>query len=205
MAASNSRTDIANKALIFLGQSLINDLDSTTFNATVMATFYDDARQFVLRAAAWRFALTRQMLQAETDTPVHTWDYQFLLPANCMLLHRVGTDDALFEANDDYVVERGRILCNANDELPVTFVDDIDDVASFPSDFKMCMAAYLAHLGAPVILQSTEKTDAMLKLYEYYLAQAQNTNAIENKPRIKNHSNWNEVHRTLSRTRKTTY
>lgn len=204
MAASNSKTNIANLGLINLGQPIINDLDNpTTFAGGVMAQVWDDARQCALRAGAWRFALTDLLLPRDVATPVHSWSYQYTLPANCMLLQQVGTDDNPLTVNVDYKIKRGKILTNEEGPLPLVFVDDITDVTLMPPDFKFAMGAYLAHLGAPPILQSTDKAGEMLKLFEYYMDMAGNNNALENAPKIIAKSKWLGAQRNLGRGRST--
>jgi hypothetical protein len=200
MAASTTKTQIANLALVAnLGQTQINNIDEpgTSHNAAVMALFWDDARQFALRAGPWRFALRRETITRETATPAHSWAYQFLIPTRCMLLHQVGEDSYPLEINRDYKVEGGRLISNNEGPLPVVYVDNIEDVAAFPPDFKFAMAAYLAHLAAPDILKSTDKAQEMLKLFEYYMETASTNNALENPPKVINNSKWRNSQRGL--------
>lgn len=200
MTATNDKTGIANLALINLSQGIINDLDKPTTNAgSVLNQFYDDARQFALRAGPWRFALYYDSVTKESTNPNHSWAYQFLLPTRCMLLHQVGTDDDVKDVNDDYKVVGRKILSNEEGPLPVVYVDDITDVSLMPPDFKFAMAAYLAHLGAPEILKSTDKAKEMLDLFNYYMDIAANNNALENPPKVIKKSKWLGAQRSLGR------
>ncbi|CAB4136923.1 hypothetical protein UFOVP315_3 [uncultured Caudovirales phage] len=199
MAATNSKTGIANLALIHLGQPTINNIDTpgNSHGASTMALVYDDARQMTLRAGAWRFALRRDRISRDSATPTHSWAYQFTLPTNCMLLHQVGEDSEPLEVNESYKIEGRKIITDEEGPLAIVYVDDISDVSQFPSDFKFAMAAYLAHLGAPDILKSSEKAAEMLKLYEYYMEMAANNNALENPPRKRSRSRWLQAQRNL--------
>lgn len=203
MPAINDKTGIANLALINLGQGTVNNIDDPGIShaASVVAQVFDDARQLTLRAGAWRFALERMTIAREAATPNHSWQYQFLLPTRVMLLHQVGTDDQPLEINTEYKLEKRRLITNEEGPLPIVFVDDVNDIASYPPDFKFALAAYIAHLAAPDALKSTEKAAEMLKLFEFYMDMAANNNALENPPFIIKKSKWLGAQRSLGRGR----
>lgn len=199
MAATNNKTGIANLALINLGQPTVNNVDDPgiSFAAATIAQLFDDARQFTLRAGPWRFALERRELAEDPTVPTFTWARRFLIPPECMLLHQVGEDDYPLEVNKDYKIEKGYILTSAEAPLPIVFVDDVSDISTFPADFKFALAAYLAHLAAPPVLQSTDKAAQMMELFNGYMDQAANNNALENAPRIVKKSKWISSQRQL--------
>lgn len=205
MTATNDKTGLANLALINLGQPIVNSIESpgTSHPAAVMAQVYDDARQFALRSGPWRFALEYMTITREAGAPNHSWAYQYKLPSRCMLLHQLGPDDSPLEINVDYKIVGGRhIFTNEEGPLPIVFVDDVTDVSIMPSDFKMAMAAYLAHLGAPDILKSTDKAKEMLDLFNFYMDAASNNNALENPPKVIKKSRWLSAQRNLGRGRR---
>lgn len=199
MAGITSKTQIGNTALILLGQPTVNDIDAPGSNhkAAVIGGFYDMARQYTLRAGTWRFALTRANIARDTGIPKHSWNYQYKIPEDVMLLHQVGTDDDPLTVNRDYKIEGGYILTNAEGSLPIVYVGDVTDTSLMPPDFALATASILASFGAPPILQSTDKAAEMLKLHEYYLKMAGTNNALENAPRIINNSRWRDSQRTL--------
>ena len=203
MAATNSKTGIGNIALAYLGEPPVNDIDSPgrSTAAAIMAMFYDDARQFTLRAGPWRFALHRMSITRETATPAHSWDYQFAIPTRCLLIHQLGTDDYPLTINKDYKVEKGKILTNEEGPLEIVFIDDVTDVGSFPPDFKFALAAYLAHLGAAPILKSTDKATELMRTFEGYMDTASNNNALENPPKVIANSRWVFLQRSMGRSR----
>lgn len=199
---TNDKTGIGNLALINLGQGTINDLDNPTTNAgSILNVFYDDARQFALRAGAWRFALYYDEISRENTAPKHSWSYQFALPTRCMLLHQIGTDENRLKVNRDYKIVGRKVFTNEEGPMPVVYVDNIEDVSIMPPDFKFAMAAYLAHLGAPEILKSTDKAKEMLDLFNFYMEQAANNSALENPPEIIKESKWLGAQRSLGRAR----
>jgi hypothetical protein len=93
--------DVCNMALSHLGEQLITDLDTdvdTTVEASRCALFYPLARDEVLEARAWGFAMQRKSMVPAAADPPSTWNYSYVVPPEALspftVLHP--------EADDDY-------------------------------------------------------------------------------------------------------
>lgn len=71
-----SPTDLANLALLRLGNKPITDLDESP----AAKAFYPMVRDVALSWAPWTFATTRQRLARLPTPPVSVWRYQYELP-----------------------------------------------------------------------------------------------------------------------------
>jgi len=73
---------ICSNALRRLGDAPITSLTDDTERARLCNAFFPDARDTVLRAHPWNFAITRASLPQLSDTPAYGFNYMYALPTD---------------------------------------------------------------------------------------------------------------------------
>jgi hypothetical protein len=86
-----SAVDIANKALGFLGQDTIMDLDEENKAARLCKANYELIRDEVLEEFDWNSASERAELAQDATAPEWGFDYRYPLPTNplCLVVREV--------------------------------------------------------------------------------------------------------------------
>lgn len=135
--------EVINRGLLKLGadriESLLDDLEEARAASAAFAT----ARDFVLAAAAWRFALHRTTLAVAGPAPAFGFTRSLLLPADCLRVHQLGEDlvDArLYQG----AIEGGYLLTDQAAPVPLRYVRRVEDASRWHPDFCEALAAKLA-------------------------------------------------------------
>ena len=89
MATTSTR--ICNYALEYIGRRTIASLTESSREAKVCNTFYDMARQSVLRDHKWGFATRSITLAAVTATDYVGWDYAYTYPTDALYADKIYT------------------------------------------------------------------------------------------------------------------
>lgn len=100
LSTSPTVVAIVNKALMFLGVSLITSLDEDSEAANKAAQIFDNTRTSLLRAHWWKFATFVEtgalLAQVTTDpvtgivtAPTPGWEYLYAYPPKCLMLRRI--------------------------------------------------------------------------------------------------------------------
>lgn len=84
-----NEVQIANLALSWMGQNLINSLSDNQNEAKIMNANYALSRDKVLTEHAWTFALRREILAPIAPLPAFGSQRQFLIPSDVLRVHRV--------------------------------------------------------------------------------------------------------------------
>lgn len=164
-----SKIEIVNNALVTLGETTINSLSEDTTAAKVANVKWDFSRRFCLRLQPWAFATERKELAQENTTPAFQFEYQYLLPADCVRLIQVYQDL-------DYRLERNRILTN-RETCRIKYVKDETNTGMWDPLFTEMVAAKLAYELAYTIPRMNSLIGTMYELYEekYLLARVANS------------------------------
>lgn len=146
-----SETSICNMSLARIGAKRIASIDDGNNEAAQCREHYAPARDMLLRAHAWRFALSRAALSADTATPAFEWAYQFILPSDC--LRAVN----LYEPDSEYVIE-GRRLLTDDSTANLVYIKKVTDPAQFDAAFVEALSLALAsRLVMPLAQDKTLK------------------------------------------------
>lgn len=74
-----SKTEIANRGLMKLGQPRVSNIDTDPSPAAVaMSALFDSVRDELLQSYPWNFAIKRVDIAAAVDAPSWGWDNAFL-------------------------------------------------------------------------------------------------------------------------------
>jgi hypothetical protein len=175
------KLEICNKAASFVSEKRITSLDDGTKLANLLKSNYDLAVEEVLEDADWTFAVERKILTPEASTPDWEFDYQFILPANCI---RVISASDSTTPNKDFVwqKESRKIVADAS-KVYIRYVAKITNPQHFSPGFVSSVAARLAHIIAvPMTGSRTLKAD-LGQEYIYVLDKAKSGDGIQGKPR----------------------
>jgi hypothetical protein len=171
-----SKTNICNQALLLLGESPITDINEGTPTADACLTFYDSAKEAVLREHEWNCAIVRSAFSA-TTAPVYEWTNAHLLPSDCL---RVLEIETLLE--DQWQVEtnaaKKRVVVSNLSAINAKWIRNIEEGLMDPMLVK-ALAAYLASELAYPICESNAKSDQMLSLYGIRTTNAGSVNKLE--------------------------
>lgn len=107
--------DLCNRALVNLGEDVIEDLTDEDDISVTCATVYPAVRDEVLGLYKWRCTLKKVQLARLTDAPLNEWTYAFQLPTD-----RVGEIEAVWNTSQvgaktykDYDIVGNQLLTDA--------------------------------------------------------------------------------------------
>lgn len=187
-----TEVDICNLALARLGdRATVSSIDPPEGSAQAdhCARFYPIARDAILGAHPWRFAVKRATLPKMADAPVGEPASYFGLPSDCIrvvAVHCVGLENLppmlrFYERTPDYRIEQvggaSTLVCEA-ENVWIEYVSSKTPAANFPSDFSDCLAWLLASYLAGTVIPGSSGIQVSANLMQYY--QKTLTLAIQN-------------------------
>jgi hypothetical protein len=200
MAAINSKIDICNLALSFLGHKPITSIDPPVENAAKTCNqHYDNARRELLRQHVWNFAVKRDSLAALTTTPVFGFDTEYQLPVDFLRLVELNNVDTVFyrwgvgfeaEEQEGYTIEDGKILADEAGPLEIRYIYDNTDVSKYDPMFIKVLALLLAvNMGYEIEANGTLRENLRAE-YTSELAKARSVDGQERPPKLVKRSKW---------------
>jgi len=136
---TQGETDIANRALIFVGDRRIGDLNDGSILANTILERFDEVRDELLRSMPWNFATKRSSLPASSVVPLFGFAREFPLPVDCARLLEVEDRDQW-----GYRVEGRSILTSMPSPINIVYTAHQTDLAMLDSQFCNVWAAALA-------------------------------------------------------------
>lgn len=181
----SSKTDIFNMAIMELGiSSPITDGTINTDNkAIILNSFYENARDEVLKAFDWNFAERFKNLSVTEETEFDPrYLYCFDYPQDCLNareLYSVEGD----KLKKKFKVSAGQsgnkiILTNVNPCI-LKYTRKVTTESYFSSEFCATLALYLAALAGKALTGSEQKANNALKKYWDRMKLAEISNASE--------------------------
>ena len=180
-----SKTDIFNMALMELGISspITNGTINTDNKAIILNTFYDNARDEVLKAFDWNFAEKFKTLALSEETEFDPrYLYCFDYPQDCLNAREIFSTDG-DKLKKKFKISSGEtgnkiILANVNPAI-LKYTRKITNEAFFTSEFCATLALYLAGLAGKALTGSEQKANNALKKYWDRLKLSEISNASE--------------------------
>lgn len=180
----SSVVDICNLALSHLGDEArvvaIVPPDGSA-QSTLCGRFYPMARDVLLEAHPWPFAVKRADL-SEVDNPLDTdWSFAYELPSDCLRplsALQPGVPERLFGGDTDagthpYIVEASttgeRVMYTNVDAGTVRYIARVEDPTRFTPSFVTALSRLLAsYLAGPVLRGKDGRAEAatQLKLFD---------------------------------------
>jgi hypothetical protein len=178
--------EIINKALAYVGESLLDDADGSDDTTTTVLLFYSGAWKALLSHYPWNAFLVEESIEGEEDDEV--LGYEFAVPSACLRLFQI-LDIDYAQAHD--VHRRGSklysqvydelilVYTSAENLLPVT--DYSDDISiSFPEYLAECVSLRLA---SDITFKLTQSPNLQSQLQNRYLVSLQEAMSNENRGR----------------------
>ena len=177
---SLSEVAISNLAIGWLGGTLITSLDDESVEAQLCKANFASARDAVLEAAEWSFAIRRATLTPLAVDPDHTWENAFQLRPDTI---RLLTADGGQQGRDDlaWVKEGFAILANV-DVVYVTYVARITDTALFTPQFTQTLAQRIAADICISLTESRTLQESHWALYQRKLEEATLSDGMQGQP-----------------------
>lgn len=153
-----SAVTIANEALAKVGGARITALDQTGDAALLVRQFIDQARQHVLSQHPWGCSLKRATLALSASSPAWGWDYQFALPADCIVVWDL-LENHKTQGGWLWTVEGRYLLTNVN-TAHILYGCDTEVYPHMLPQLRTVIAAKLAHMIAPKLRTKKSVRDA---------------------------------------------
>lgn len=197
-----AEVDICNLALTRLGHSQISALDEGTKASDLCTLHYPIARDAVLRAHPWNFAIARANLALSGTTPNHEYSYQHALPsgpspAYCLKVLRTSWEASGFSGAAVYGFAglvggyewplpyriEGRYLLSNETAVSIEYIGRVTDPNQFDALFTDLLAQRLAGEVALPLTDTASVAKQMWDIYAAKLAEARSSDAQEGTPR----------------------
>lgn len=181
-----TKTDISNLALGKLAARRIASYDSdSTVEARACRLHLDHVVDTLLQRHQWNFGTARIGLSKLVDEPLSEWAAAWQLPADCVRILRLSTDDPL-NPIPSFAREGRKILCNETVEVNLVYVTNLTPVNEWDPLFVDAVVFKLAAEIAGDVTQNPALADDCLKKLEALAlpaaqtADARETNSGEN-------------------------
>ena len=174
---------LCNNALLLLGNTAIDAITDNTKAAKLCSQFYQQSVDAVLRAYTWNAATYRSAALTATTTPSFGFSYAFTLPDDCLRVLMIEDEETI-----PFRIESGVILTD-DSTCKISYIKRItpDNMGSLLIE---AISARLAATMAFSLTNSTSGAEAMWKLYEKKLDEAQTIDAFEGTPPQMASNDW---------------
>lgn len=182
-----SAVEIANLALVKVGETKITSLSDPSKKAATIAALFDRVRDAELRKRRWSFSIKRVQLAADSTAPEFGYSAQFTLPTDCLRVLEVNQAAHGADLSDyrgryaPYAIEGRKILTHgtASSALPLRYIRAVADTTQWDSLFVEAFACKLAVEVCETLTQSSDKRQLAWNEYRQAVAEATRANAIE--------------------------
>ena len=144
MPSGYSETQIYNAVLDRLSEESVLSTGDEKSVARWLNRNYPLQRDVLLQRHTWNFAQARRSLAASTTKPAFEWQYQYLIPEDCIRVLPITSDGRRNSPPIAYVVEGVNILTNKAPPLPVRYIFRQTDPATFTPVFVDLLVQILA-------------------------------------------------------------
>lgn len=179
-----SQLDIANWALMLLGEKRLSALSDDHANAENITAGWDMLRDSAIRRSAFHCHIERASLAADSDAPTWGYDYQFSMDGDVVRVLQVGEvypypDLSDFRGSDfaPWRIEGRKILTNYGAPLKVKWLVNSKPVGEWDISFCKLLAADIAEYLQPKMGENIAKRIKEWRFEAW--AEAAMTNAIE--------------------------
>ncbi len=173
---------ICNRAFTLVGGETITALDevSTAPEPRMAFLHYESLRDEVMAAGDWSFARARVgPLAAEVTPPISGYEYQFLLPADCLVVRYVSRDPRDRYQLDRWAKEGDYLLADIADNLYAKYTARIEDPNKFSPPFAGALVLRLAAEFAIPLANSRSLRQELMAEYDDALMEAFPIDAVQ--------------------------
>lgn len=179
-----SKTEIANRTLIKLGQSRVSNIDTDTSTAAVtLSQLWDSVRDSTLQMYPWNFATKRADLVPDSVSPSWGYSTAFSIPSDFLQLLEIKDDI-------DYKIEGNKILCDQSDIIYIKYIRREDDVSMYPPIFVEMLSQNLAIESCDRIADDTNLKAVLIQQSKDLREKVLATDSVENLPVEVDEDDW---------------
>ncbi len=166
MAKPTSSIAIANLALDLLNEKIVSNIDAPTSTIEALLNrWYDVTRTKLLESANWVFAQNSEAIPRGGTPTISRYADFYVFPNNYLKLTAIKDWDFPLQRFDFRIEGNNLLINNAGAaSLDVYFIQDFEDVSTFPGYFSNLLAAELA---LSVAMKLTSKPSKLTFLSEY--------------------------------------
>jgi hypothetical protein len=187
MAITTTQLEIANMALILLGQEPLLSFDKDSRNGRAVRAFFEAARVGVLEDGQWSFATKRVVLAPDKTPPAFGWDQQFTLPSDFLKEQFVLND---YDSNIKYRIESGKLLTNST-APKLIYTWNQTDYSKYTAKFIELLAYKLAAKCAYQATNSRSEEQALFSAYSELLIETMSSDSIgDGEEKVVQESTW---------------
>lgn len=166
-----AKVDIANKALLFLGEDTITSFNDESISAQTMNVFFDSCAKHLLASHNWVFARQRATLTQVGGHSDPVYEYAYQLPSNCLKVICADGDDVVWRRYKD------QLWTNVT-SITVEYIENVDTSLYSPG-FEKALQYYLAAEVSRSICESSTKRQEALEAYTQAIVEAIESNDLE--------------------------
>lgn len=166
MSRPTSSIAICNLALDLLNEKSVTNIIAPESTVEVLCNrWYDVTRTKLLESANWAFAQNSEAIPRGGTPSIDRYPDYYVFPNNYLKLTAIKNWDYPLQ-RWDYRIEGNRILLNNSGAgtLDTFFIQDFEDVSTFPGYFSILLAAEVA---LAVAMKLTAKPSKLTFLSEY--------------------------------------
>lgn len=172
-----TKTELANLALAFIGESAILNIEDTTSKASRLCRqFVDSAIDETLRCHRWNCATSRATLSA-TTAPEHGFTYAYQLPGDFLRLLELN-GEAFTGSETNLEIEEGKRLLSYTSTAEIRYIKRIDP-SGFDPLLAKAVALQLAMDIAVPLTANLQLQGQVATLHARAIGKAQKMDAIE--------------------------
>jgi len=172
-----SKVLVANIALTYLGAARITDFTDKKESAILANTFFNQARDEVLRLHDWNSAIKRYSVAEDATAPAFEFNHQYKIPSDCLRVIRLEFVRAV------YRIEGRKILTDETAPLNFLGIQKVDDMNSLDPLLRDVIAINLARLLAQRLTGGRLQIAKMDALLEKKMSDARFYDASESSVR----------------------
>lgn len=163
-----TEVDIYNLALAHIGdRANVADVNEASAQAAHCRRFYPMARDTLLTAYPWIFAIKRVLL-AELTNDLTSWDYRYAIPGDSLRVLAVLPNEATNDhEGSSFILENGSIYTNEY-QAEARYIYRQTSTGLFSQNFVNALSRLLAsHIAGPII-KGREGRNAAKEQLEFY-------------------------------------
>lgn len=179
-----SQLDIANWALMLLGEKRLSSLSDDVGNAENISAGWDMLRDAAIKRTAWHCHIQRTTVAADADAPAWGYDASYTLAGDVVRVLAVGdaypyADTSDFRSMDTapWRIEGRKILTNYGTPLKVKWLVNSVAIGAWDICFCKMLAADIADYLQPRMSEAIAQRIRTWRMETW--AEALSTNAIE--------------------------
>lgn len=179
------QVEVVNKALIFIGESPVDSIDSDEKGVQLSRVIWNSTRDAVLRAGLWHFARKQATLALADEKPIVDWTHILELPDDYIRMVRT-EEDVKYEIYGNRVYSHDQVF-------RCVYISRVEEVGKWDPLFVDAMAMKLAYqLALPITDNRALMADAEA-LYMKYVSRARTVDSQDSTPKDLHPDLWDIV------------